>query len=166
MQHTHSTPPTHLLHFVYFFTRYPLHSIIILQCFERLIHLVAKKLCSVGANISREFITWRWRHGSQHFSPGASECELTSEAYSLTDGNWPEGSVSLRRLLYYLNWEGNLAFILVPKPWHPRCPWCPQYCPKHPRFPRCPSLSPSLPKVPEVSKVFIFRASHHPSSKC
>ena len=41
MQHTHSTPPTHLLRLRYFFTRYPLHSIIILQCFDRLIHSAA-----------------------------------------------------------------------------------------------------------------------------
>ena len=34
-----------------------------------------------------------------HFSPGASECEVTSEANSLTDGNWPQGSLSLWRLL-------------------------------------------------------------------
>ena len=40
------------------------------------------------------------------------------------------------------NWEGNLAFILVPKPWHPRCPWCPQYL---------------LPKVPKVSKVCVLK---------
>ena len=60
-----------------------------LQCFDWLIHSVAKKLGSFGANISREFITWCWRHRLQHFSPGASECKLTLEAYSLTDGNWP-----------------------------------------------------------------------------
>ena len=36
-----------------------------------------------------------------HFSPDASECEMTSQAYSLADGNWPEGSVSLRHLLHY-----------------------------------------------------------------
>ena len=39
------------------------------------------------------------------------------------------------------NWEGNLAFILVPKPWHLRCPWCAQYL---------------LPKVPKVSKVSVL----------
>ena len=36
---------------------------------------------------------------STHFSPDASKCEMASEAYSLTDGNWPDRSVSLRRLL-------------------------------------------------------------------
>ena len=31
----------------------------------------------------------RCRALQHHFSPDASKCEMASEAYSLTDGNWP-----------------------------------------------------------------------------
>ena len=130
-----------------------------------LIHSMAKKLGLFRANISWKFITWHWRHRSQHFSPGASECELTSEAYSLTDGNWPEGSVSLWCLLYYSKLGRQSGLHLSAQTMAPKvpvvstiltaqsaqrfqgvCPWAP-HCPKPPRCPKCPSFEPLTSQV-------------------
>ena len=84
-----------------------------------------------------------------HFSPGASECELTSEANSLTDGNWPEGSVSLRRLLYYSKLGRQSGLHLSAQT----------------VAPKVPAVSTIPPKAPNVSKVSVLEPLNAQSAR-
>ena len=71
---------------------------------------------------------------------------MASEAYSLTDGNWPDRSVSLRRLLDQSKLGRRSGLHLGAQ----------STAPKEPEVPKASGVEPLTAQPPEVSKVTVF----------